>query len=90
MTSSFQETLSHPLDEWQKDAIASMDKGHSVFSAVPTGSGKTILAEYAVHLSMTTKQKVVYTSPLKAISNQKYHDFSKKFPSVGIITGDIQ
>ncbi|AGE49771.1 helicase [Paramecium bursaria Chlorella virus Can18-4] len=87
---SFQGTLSHPLDQWQKDAIASMDKGHSVFAAVPTGSGKTIVAEYAVHLSMTTKKKVVYTSPLKAISNQKFNDFSKKFPSVGIITGDIQ
>jgi superfamily II RNA helicase len=87
---SFQDTLSHPLDQWQLDAIASMDKGHSVFAAVPTGSGKTIIAEYAAHLSSAKQKKVIYTAPLKAISNQKFHDFSKKFPSVGIITGDIQ
>ncbi|AGE57760.1 helicase [Acanthocystis turfacea Chlorella virus NTS-1] len=78
--------FNHSLDQWQKDAIGSMTKGHSVFAAVPTGSGKTVLAEYAATLG----KKVIYTAPLKAISNQKYHDFSKKFPSVGIITGDIQ
>ncbi|AGE59510.1 helicase [Acanthocystis turfacea Chlorella virus OR0704.3] len=84
--SGFIESLEYELDQWQKDAIGSMTKGHSVFAAVPTGSGKTVLAEYAATLG----KKVIYTAPLKAISNQKYHDFSKKFPSVGIITGDIQ
>ncbi|AGE49582.1 helicase [Acanthocystis turfacea Chlorella virus Can0610SP] len=84
--SGFVESLGYELDQWQKDAIGSMTKGHSVFAAVPTGSGKTVLAEYAATLG----KKVIYTAPLKAISNQKYHDFSKKFPSVGIITGDIQ
>lgn len=84
--SGFVESLGYELDQWQKDAIVSMTNGHSVFAAVPTGSGKTVLAEYAAFLG----KKVIYTAPLKAISNQKYHDFSKKFPSVGIITGDIQ
>jgi superfamily II RNA helicase len=84
--SGFMNSLGYELDQWQKDAAASMSKGHSVFAAVPTGSGKTFLAEYAATLG----KKVIYTAPLKAISNQKYHDFSKKFPSVGIITGDIQ
>ncbi|AGE53627.1 helicase [Acanthocystis turfacea Chlorella virus GM0701.1] len=84
--SEFMKSLGYELDQWQKDAIGSMTKGHSVFAAVPTGSGKTVLAEYAATLG----KKVIYTAPLKAISNQKYHDFSKKFPSVGIITGDIQ
>ncbi|ABT16730.1 helicase [Acanthocystis turfacea Chlorella virus MO0605SPH] len=84
--SGFINSLGYELDQWQKDAIGSMTKGHSVFAAVPTGSGKTVLAEYAATLG----KKVIYTAPLKAISNQKYHDFSKKFPSVGIITGDIQ
>lgn len=82
----FEDTLSHPLDDWQKDAIDSMNQRHSVFAAVPTGSGKSILAEYAIFSS----RKVIYTAPLKAISNQKYHDFSKKFKSVGILTGDVQ
>jgi superfamily II RNA helicase len=85
-TMSFLDGLKHSLDHWQLDAIASMEKNHSVFCAVPTGSGKTILAEYAAFIS----NKVIYTSPLKAISNQKYHDFSEKFESVGILTGDVQ
>ncbi|AGE49257.1 helicase [Acanthocystis turfacea Chlorella virus Br0604L] len=84
--SEFMNSLGYELDQWQKDAIGFMTKGHSVFAAVPTGSGKTVLAEYAATLG----KKVIYTAPLKAISNQKYHDFSKKFQSVGIITGDIQ
>jgi superfamily II RNA helicase len=74
----FMNSLEYDLDQWQKDAIGSMTKGHSVFAAVPTGSGKTVLAEYAATLG----KKVIYTAPLKAISNQKYHDFSKKFPTL--------
>ena len=82
----FEDTLKHPLDPWQKEALESMDKRHSVFAAVPTGSGKTIVAEYAAFIS----DKIIYTAPIKAISNQKYYDFKKKFDDVGIITGDVQ
>ncbi|AGE55220.1 helicase, partial [Paramecium bursaria Chlorella virus MA1E] len=71
---SFESTLKHPLDVFQKDAIKSMDNDHSVFVAAHTSSGKTIIAEYAYHISDGTN--VIYTAPLKAISNQKYKDFS--------------
>jgi superfamily II RNA helicase len=86
---SFAELFDHPLDDFQFAAIDSMSKNHSVFVAAHTGAGKTVLAEYAYFLSDDTK--MIYTAPLKAISNQKYHDFCKKFGSnnVGIMTGDV-
>ncbi|AGE54835.1 Holliday junction branch migration helicase [Paramecium bursaria Chlorella virus NYs1] len=86
---SFESTLKHPLDQFQKDAIKAMDNDHSVFVAAHTSSGKTVIAEYAYHISGETN--IVYTTPLKAISNQKYKDFSSKFgaENVGIITGDV-
>jgi len=86
---SFESTLKHPLDQFQKDAINAMDLDHSVFVAAHTSSGKTVIAEYAYFISDGTR--VIYTAPLKAISNQKYKDFSKKFgaENVGIITGDV-
>jgi superfamily II RNA helicase len=88
---SFESTLSHPLDVLQKQGIESMTNNNSVFAAMPTGSGKTIFAEYAWHLSHKAGTKMIYTAPLKSISNQKYRDFKKKFgeENVGIITGDV-
>jgi len=88
---NFESTLSHPLDDLQKRGIESMAKNHSVFAAMPTGSGKTIFAEYAWHLSHEAGTKMIYTAPLKAISNQKYSDFKRKFgeKNVGVITGDV-
>lgn len=88
---SFESTLSHPLDVLQKQGIDSMTNNNSVFAAMPTGSGKTIFAEYAWYLSHEAGTKMIYTAPLKAISNQKYQDFKKKFgeENVGIITGDV-
>jgi superfamily II RNA helicase len=88
---SFESTLSHPLDVLQKQGIDSMTNNNSVFAAMPTGSGKTIFAEYAWYLSREAGTKMIYTAPLKAISNQKYSDFSRKFgeENVGIITGDV-
>jgi len=88
---SFESTLTHPLDAFQKQGIESMKSNHSVMVAAPTGSGKTIFAEYAWHLSREAGTKMIYCAPLKAISNQKYQDFKKKFgeDNVGIITGDV-
>ena len=88
---SFESTLSHPLDVLQKQGIDIMTNNNSVFAAMPTGSGKTIFAEYAWYLSREAGTKMIYTAPLKAISNQKYSDFSRKFgeENVGIITGDV-
>jgi superfamily II RNA helicase len=87
----FESTLTHPLDAFQKQGIESMTNNNSVFAAMPTGSGKTIFAEYAWHLSHEEGTKMIYTAPLKAISNQKFNDFKKKFgeENVGIITGDV-
>lgn len=88
---SFESTLSHPLDDLQKQGINSMANNNSVFAAMPTGSGKTIFAEYSWYLSREAGTKMIYTAPLKAISNQKFNDFKKKFgdENVGIITGDV-
>ena len=88
---SFESTLTHPLDDLQKQGIESMTNNNSVFAAMPTGSGKTIFAEYAWFLSREAGTKMIYCAPLKAISNQKYQDFKKKFgeDDVGIITGDV-
>jgi len=68
-----------------------MKSNHSIMVAAPTGSGKTIFAEYSWHLSREAGTKMIYCAPLKAISNQKYQDFKKKFgeENVGIITGDV-
>jgi superfamily II RNA helicase len=54
-----------------------------------TSAGKTAVAEYGIALAIKHKRKVIYTSPIKALSNQKYRDFCQKFDSVGIVTGDI-
>lgn len=88
---SFESTLSHPLDAFQMEGVKSMSENHSVMVAAPTGSGKTIFAEYSWYLSREAGTKMIYTAPLKAISNQKFNDFKKKFgeDNVGIITGDV-
>lgn len=80
------------LSGWQKQSIkAIVDGNHSLVTA-PTGSGKTLPAEFAIEYFAAAKKKVIYTSPIKALSNQKYHEFTKKFPhiSFGILTGDIK
>lgn len=67
------------LDDFQAKAIYRLDKKESVFVAAHTSAGKTVVAEYAIMLSRAAKGKAVYTSPIKALSNQKYRDFQKKF-----------
>lgn len=88
---NFESTLNHTLDAFQMEGVKSMTNNNSVFAAMPTGSGKTIFAEYAWHLSHEAGTKMIYTAPLKSISNQKFNDFKKKFgeENVGIITGDV-
>jgi superfamily II RNA helicase len=80
-----------PLDSFQLDAMASLDRGHSVVVCAPTGSGKTVVGEYAIHLALSQGRRVFYTTPLKALSNQKFRDFADQFGSeqVGLLTGDI-
>ncbi len=80
-----------PLDDFQKEAIDSLNQGHSVVVSAPTGSGKTLIGEYAVYRAIAHQQKVFYTTPLKALSNQKLRDFRTQFgaENVGLMTGDL-
>jgi ATP-dependent RNA helicase HelY len=79
-----------PLDEFQSRALDALDAGNSVLVAAPTGSGKTLVAEYAIARALAAGSKVFYTTPLKALSNQKYGDFARAYGSarVGLLTGD--
>ncbi len=87
MTQTFHGKKLYPF---QADAIASIDKGHSVLVAAPTGAGKTLIADYAIELAFIEKRRVVYTAPIKALSNQKFRDFrSEHGDEVGIMTGDV-
>ncbi|MDZ8105984.1 MAG: RNA helicase [Nostoc sp. DedQUE12a] len=78
------------LDRFQKDAIASLNAGRSVVVCAPTGSGKTLVGEYAIYRALSRGKRVFYTTPLKALSNQKLRDFREKFgfDLVGLLTGD--
>ena len=80
----------YPLDRFQLDALDLLDQGQSVLVSAPTGSGKTVVAEYAVHLALAEGAKVFYTTPIKALSNQKYGDLRRKYGAdrVGLLTGD--
>jgi superfamily II RNA helicase len=79
------------LDNFQRDAIAALDAGKSVVVCAPTGSGKTLIGEYAIHQALDRGRRVFYTTPLKALSNQKLRDFRSQFgdDNVGLLTGDI-
>lgn len=81
-----------PLDSFQKNACSVIDKSENVLVCAKTGSGKTLIAEYQIHVCLTKSQRIFYTTPIKSLSNQKYHDLKKQFPenSVGILTGDIK
>lgn len=78
------------LDTFQKEAIYHLESGDSVFVAAHTSAGKTVVAEYAIALAAKHMTKAVYTSPIKALSNQKFRDFRQEFDDVGILTGDVQ
>ena len=78
------------LDFFQKRAIVCLEKHRSVFVAAHTSAGKTVVAEYAIALALKHMTKVIYTSPIKALSNQKFRDFRTTFSDVGLLTGDCQ
>lgn len=88
--SDFVERIGFELDEFQKKAIAAIERGNSVLVAAPTGSGKTIVAQFAIVKALAAGKRVFYTTPLKALSNQKYLEFCDRFGSerVGLLTGD--
>ena len=78
------------LDTFQKQAVLKLEQAESVFVAAHTSAGKTVVAEYAIALSQKHMTRTIYTSPIKALSNQKFRDFKDTFNDVGLVTGDIQ
>ncbi|MFL5628838.1 MAG: DEAD/DEAH box helicase [Ktedonobacteraceae bacterium] len=88
---TFVERYPFTLDPFQLEAIAHLADGQSVMVAAPTGTGKTLVAEYAIWLAQQRHQRVIYTTPLKALSNQKYRDLRSLYGTdvVGLVTGDI-
>lgn len=77
------------LDAFQKEAILCIENTQSVLVSAHTSAGKTVVAEYAVAQALSMKQRVIYTTPIKALSNQKYREFHEEFQDVGLVTGDI-
>jgi ATP-dependent RNA helicase HelY len=80
-----------PIDTFQLEAMEELARGQSVMVAAPTGTGKTLVAEYAIWRAQQRQQRVIYTTPLKALSNQKYRDLREiyGYNAVGLVTGDI-
>ncbi|KAF8711132.1 hypothetical protein HU200_029140 [Digitaria exilis] len=77
------------LDPFQSVSIACLERNESVLVSAHTSAGKTVVAEYAIAMAFRDKQRVIYTSPLKALSNQKYRELSQEFKDVGLMTGDV-
>ncbi|HEY8827434.1 MAG TPA: DEAD/DEAH box helicase, partial [Jatrophihabitantaceae bacterium] len=78
------------LDPFQVEACEALEDGYAVLLCAPTGSGKTVVGEFAVHLALASGQKCFYTTPIKALSNQKYNDLVARHGAarVGLLTGD--
>lgn len=77
------------LDPFQEVSIASIERNESVLVSAHTSAGKTVVAEYAIAQCLKNNQRVIYTSPIKALSNQKYREFNAEFGDVGLMTGDV-
>ncbi|BAZ45324.1 DSH domain protein [Chondrocystis sp. NIES-4102] len=91
---NIQELFPFELDKFQKKAILALAAGKSVVICAPTGSGKTLIGEYAIYRALAHGKRVFYTTPLKALSNQKFRDFQEQFGAgdaqkIGLLTGDI-
>ncbi len=86
----FVEQVGFELDPFQVEACEALEQGHGVLVAAPTGAGKTVVGEFAVHLALASGRKAFYTTPIKALSNQKYNDLVARHgaASVGLLTGD--
>ncbi|GFP28294.1 DEAD/DEAH box helicase, partial [Candidatus Hakubella thermalkaliphila] len=87
----FQKKYPFSFDDFQIQAMEHIDRGCSIIVSAPTGSGKTVIAEYAIEKALEKQGRIIYTTPLKALSNQKFRDFKERFgpDRVGLITGDI-
>jgi ATP-dependent RNA helicase HelY len=87
---SFLKLINFPLDDFQEKACRALLNGQGVLVAAPTGAGKTIVGEFAIHLAQQKQLKVFYTTPIKALSNQKYAELVQRYGNdkVGLLTGD--
>ena len=81
----------HQLDAFQENAISALEEGRSVLVCAPTGTGKTVIADWAVDRALAQGRQVVYTAPIKALSNQKFRDYTRLHGEdrVGLVTGDL-
>jgi ATP-dependent RNA helicase HelY len=86
----FAAELAFELDGFQRRACAALESGHGVLVCAPTGAGKTVVGEFAVHMALASGGKCFYTTPLKALSNQKHNDFVARYgkDQIGLLTGD--
>ena len=85
--------FSFPLDPFQKHAVSAIHQGHNVLVCAKTGSGKTLVGEYQIEHTLSKSKRIFYTTPIKSLSNQKFHDLKEAYgkrASVGILTGDIK
>lgn len=82
-------SYSFQLDAFQQEAVNCLERRESVMVAAHTSAGKTVVAEYAIAMALRDKQRIIYTSPIKALSNQKYRDLQDEFADVGLMTGDV-
>src|SRR5919205_294307 len=90
LVAEFEGALSFALDPFQREAMIALAAGQSVLVAAPTGTGKTVIAEFGVHLARRRGLRALYTTPIKALSNQKYRDFRERYgDAVGLLTGDV-
>jgi ATP-dependent RNA helicase HelY len=87
----FTTELPFSLDDFQQRACAALERGHGVLVCAPTGAGKTVVGEFAVHLALASGGKCFYTTPLKALSNQKHTDLTARYgkDKIGLLTGDL-
>ena len=84
----FSAELGFPLDRFQVDACTALENGHGVLVCAPTGAGKTVIGEFAVHLALAAGRKCFYTTPIKALSNQKFAELTARYgrDTVGLLT----
>lgn len=87
----FTAELPFSLDDFQQRACSALERGHGVLVCAPTGAGKTVVGEFAVHLALAAGSKCFYTTPLKALSNQKHTDLTARYgrDQIGLLTGDL-
>ena len=87
---SFAAQLPFALDDFQQRASQALENGHGVLVCAPTGAGKTVVGEFAVHLALVAGRKCFYTTPIKALSNQKHNDLVARYgpERIGLLTGD--